>query len=168
MKLVVLGGGESGVGAAVLGLKKQYDVFVSDSGAITNKYKEVLLNIEIPFEENGHTESIILAADVVVKSPGIPGLFTTTSAAIIMDSVCPFSSNGISIFKRTSLYLSVITPLSETKTLYCFFNPKIAAPTPLSPPPRTTSFIYLNFKVTIVITANNIPTIQNLVTILLS
>ncbi|MBL4796775.1 MAG: hypothetical protein JKY50_05145, partial [Oleispira sp.] len=72
MKLVVLGSGESGVGAAVLGLKKQYDVFVSDNGTITDKYKEVLLNIEIPFEENGHTESIIMAADVVVKSPGIP------------------------------------------------------------------------------------------------
>ncbi|MFK5879661.1 MAG: UDP-N-acetylmuramoyl-L-alanine--D-glutamate ligase [Flavobacteriaceae bacterium] len=72
MKLVVLGGGESGVGAAILGLKKQYDVFVSDNGTITDKYKEVLLNIEIPFEENGHTESTVLAADVVVKSPGIP------------------------------------------------------------------------------------------------
>ena len=70
MKLVVLGSGESGIGAAVLGLKKQYDVFVSDNGAITDKYKEVLLNIEIPFEENGHTESTILAADVVVKVQG--------------------------------------------------------------------------------------------------
>ena len=72
MKLVVLGGGESGVGAAILGLKKQYKVFVSDNGTITDKYKEVLLNIEIPFEENCHTEAIILDADVVVKSPGIP------------------------------------------------------------------------------------------------
>ncbi|MDC9723136.1 MAG: UDP-N-acetylmuramoyl-L-alanine--D-glutamate ligase [Urechidicola sp.] len=71
-RLVVLGGGESGVGAAILGSKKQYNVFVSDNGAITDKYKEVLLNIEIPFEENGHTEAIILDADVVVKSPGIP------------------------------------------------------------------------------------------------
>ena len=51
MKLVVLGGGESGVGAAILGSKKQYNVFVSDNGAIADKYKEVLLNIEIPFEE---------------------------------------------------------------------------------------------------------------------
>lgn len=72
MKLVVLGGGESGVGAAILGSKKQYNVFVSDNGTIADKYKEVLLNIEIPFEENGHTEAIILDADVVVKSPGIP------------------------------------------------------------------------------------------------
>ena len=71
-RLVVLGGGESGVGAAILAKKKHYDVFVSDNGAISDKYKEVLLNIEIPFEENGHTEADILNADVVVKSPGIP------------------------------------------------------------------------------------------------
>ena len=72
MKLVVLGAGESGVGTAILGKQKGYDVFVSDNGAIAKKYKQVLLINEIPFEENGHTEAAILTADVVMKSPGIP------------------------------------------------------------------------------------------------
>ena len=72
-KLVVLGGGESGVGTAILGKQKGYEVFVSDAGEIGNKFKEVLLKNEISFEENKHTESKILVADVVMKSPGIPG-----------------------------------------------------------------------------------------------
>jgi UDP-N-acetylmuramoylalanine--D-glutamate ligase len=72
MGLVVLGGGESGVGAAILGKQKGYSVFVSDKGSIAKKYKEVLVNNEIDYEENLHTESKILKADVVVKSPGIP------------------------------------------------------------------------------------------------
>ena len=71
-KLVVLGGGESGVGAAVLGKQKGYEVFVSDAGEIAKKYKEVLLGHEISFEENKHTESKVLVADLVMKSPGIP------------------------------------------------------------------------------------------------
>ena len=72
MKLVVLGAGESGVGTAILGKQKGYNVFVSDNGTIAKKYKQVLLINEIPFEENGHTEATILSADVVMKSPGIP------------------------------------------------------------------------------------------------
>ena len=71
-RLVVLGGGESGVGTAILGKQKGYDVFVSDKGAISKKYKEVLIHNEVVFEENQHTESKILNADVVMKSPGIP------------------------------------------------------------------------------------------------
>ncbi len=71
-RLVILGGGESGVGAAILGRQKGFEVFVSDKGEISKRYKEVLLNNEIDFEENQHTESKILNADVVVKSPGIP------------------------------------------------------------------------------------------------
>ena len=70
--LVILGGGESGVGTAILGKQKGYKVFVSDRGEISKKYKEVLLNNEIDFEENQHTESKIVNADVVMKSPGIP------------------------------------------------------------------------------------------------
>ena len=70
--LVILGGGESGVGTAILGKQKGYQVFVSDKGTIAKKYKEVLLHNEIDFEENQHTESKILNADVVMKSPGIP------------------------------------------------------------------------------------------------
>jgi len=72
MRLVVLGGGESGVGTAILGKKKGYDVFVSDFGKIKDYYKEVLLINGIAWEEGKHTEELILNADVVMKSPGIP------------------------------------------------------------------------------------------------
>jgi UDP-N-acetylmuramoylalanine--D-glutamate ligase len=71
-RLVILGGGESGIGTAILGKQKGSEVFVSDSGEILKKYKKVLLNNEILFEEKNHTESKILNADVVMKSPGIP------------------------------------------------------------------------------------------------
>ncbi len=71
-RLVVLGAGESGVGAAVLGKKKGWDVFVSDKGKVKEKYKEVLWNHGIEWEEEKHTEEFILNADEVVKSPGIP------------------------------------------------------------------------------------------------
>jgi len=71
-RLVILGGGESGVGAAILGKQKGYEVFVSDSGSIAKKYKKVLLHHEINFEEHQHSEPIVLNADLVVKSPGIP------------------------------------------------------------------------------------------------
>jgi len=71
-RLVILGGGESGVGTALLGKAKGYDVFVSDKGKIKEKYRDVLLNNEIEFEDEQHTESKILNADIVMKSPGIP------------------------------------------------------------------------------------------------
>ena len=71
-KLIVLGGGESGVGTAILGNKKGFDVFVSDFGKIKEKYKQVLINNEIEWEEEGHSEAKILSADLVMKSPGIP------------------------------------------------------------------------------------------------
>ncbi len=71
-RLVVLGGGESGAGAAVLGKVKGMDVFLSDMGTIPAKYKELLEEYGIPYEEGGHTEALILNATVVVKSPGIP------------------------------------------------------------------------------------------------
>ncbi|WP_445711485.1 UDP-N-acetylmuramoyl-L-alanine--D-glutamate ligase [Flavobacterium sp.] len=72
MRLVVLGGGESGVGTAILGKKKGYNVFVSDFGKIKENYKEVLSINGIPWEDEKHTEALILNADVVMKSPGIP------------------------------------------------------------------------------------------------
>ena len=71
-RLVVLGGGESGVGAAILGKKLGMDVFLSDMGNIAPKYTEELTRRNIPFEQGGHTEALILNADEVVKSPGIP------------------------------------------------------------------------------------------------
>ncbi|OAB27973.1 UDP-N-acetylmuramoylalanine--D-glutamate ligase [Flavobacterium fryxellicola] len=72
MRLVILGGGESGVGTAILGKKKGYEVFVSDFGKIKGNYKEILLLNGISWEEEKHTEELILNAAVVMKSPGIP------------------------------------------------------------------------------------------------
>ncbi|MCF8320752.1 MAG: UDP-N-acetylmuramoyl-L-alanine--D-glutamate ligase [Flavobacterium sp.] len=72
MRLVILGGGESGVGTAILGKKEGYDVFVSDFGKIKQNYKDVLNQYEINWEEEKHTQEAILNADVVMKSPGIP------------------------------------------------------------------------------------------------
>ena len=71
-RLVILGGGESGVGTAILGKKKGFEVFVSDFGKIKEKYKKVLLHHEIEWEEGSHTASKILSAEIVMKSPGIP------------------------------------------------------------------------------------------------
>ena len=71
-KIVILGAGESGVGAAILAQKKGYAVFVSDLGKIKEKYKNVLSQKKIDFEESRHSESKILEAETVVKSPGIP------------------------------------------------------------------------------------------------
>lgn len=71
-KLVILGGGESGVGAAVLGKTKGMDVFLSDAGELKPQYRAMLEEENIPYEEGGHTEDKILAADLVIKSPGIP------------------------------------------------------------------------------------------------
>ena len=71
-RIVVLGGAESGVGAAVLAKVKGFDVFLSDNGKIKDEYKKTLEEWEIPYEEGGHTEALILNADEIVKSPGIP------------------------------------------------------------------------------------------------
>ena len=71
-RIVVLGGAESGVGAAVLAKVKGFDVFLSDMGKIADHYVDELNKWEIPFEQGQHTESLILNADEVVKSPGIP------------------------------------------------------------------------------------------------
>ncbi|WP_190811299.1 UDP-N-acetylmuramoyl-L-alanine--D-glutamate ligase [Flagellimonas sp. S3867] len=71
-RLVILGGGESGVGTAILGKKKGFEVFVSDKGEIKKEYSNVLEHFEIEWESGKHTESKILNADVVMKSPGIP------------------------------------------------------------------------------------------------
>ena len=72
-RIVVLGGAESGVGAAVLAKVKGHEVFLSDKGKIADKYIATLKEWDIPYEEGKHTEELILSADEVVKSPGIPG-----------------------------------------------------------------------------------------------
>jgi UDP-N-acetylmuramoylalanine--D-glutamate ligase len=71
-QVAILGAGESGVGAAILAQKQGYDVFVSDFGSIKEKYKTVLSNYKIAFEEGRHSEEKILSAILVIKSPGIP------------------------------------------------------------------------------------------------
>ena len=72
-RIVVLGGAESGVGAAVLAKVKGFDVFLSDNGKIKDEYLATLQQWDIPFEQGGHTPEKVLNADEVVKSPGIPG-----------------------------------------------------------------------------------------------
>jgi len=71
-RIVVLGGGESGAGAAVLAKKQEFDVFVSDLSTIAPQYKEILDKYQIPYEENQHSEEKILNANEIIKSPGIP------------------------------------------------------------------------------------------------
>ena len=71
-KLIILGAGESGVGAAILGKQKGYHVFVSDNGIIAQNYKDVLLKENILFEEKKHSREELLNADLAIKSPGIP------------------------------------------------------------------------------------------------
>lgn len=70
--MVILGGGESGVGSAILAKQKGYDVFLSDKGMFREKYRNVLLKEQIDFEEGKHSEEKILDANEVIKSPGIP------------------------------------------------------------------------------------------------
>ena len=71
-KLVVLGAGESGTGAAILGQAKDYEVFVSDMGQIKTAYRALLDQHHIEWEDGKHSEERILAADLVIKRPGIP------------------------------------------------------------------------------------------------
>ena len=89
-RLVVLGGAESGVGAAVLAKVKGFDVFLSDKGQIKESYAETLRKWDIPFEQGQHTEELILSADEVVKSPGIPG--TVPMVQKVKDSGIPVIS----------------------------------------------------------------------------
>lgn len=70
--MVILGGGESGVGSAILAQKEGFDVFLSDKGSLRDRHRETLQAYGIEFEENGHTDERILKADEIIKSPGIP------------------------------------------------------------------------------------------------
>ncbi|WP_394800520.1 UDP-N-acetylmuramoyl-L-alanine--D-glutamate ligase [Aestuariivivens insulae] len=81
-RLVILGGGESGVGTALLARAKGYDVFVSDRGKMKEEYKQVLIHNEIEWEDEKHSEAKILNADLVMKSPGIPNKVPIVSRLI--------------------------------------------------------------------------------------
>ncbi|TAG05293.1 MAG: UDP-N-acetylmuramoyl-L-alanine--D-glutamate ligase [Cytophagia bacterium] len=78
-KIVILGGGESGIGAALLAKAKGFEVFVSDKNPLSPKYEQVLTDENILYEEGEHTEELILAAAEIIKSPGIP-----SNAAIVL------------------------------------------------------------------------------------
>ena len=71
-RLVILGGGESGVGTAILAKQKGWSVFLSDRGALKPQYRDILSHQNIDYEEGSHDEARILAADCIMKSPGIP------------------------------------------------------------------------------------------------
>jgi len=104
-RIVVLGAGISGVGAAVLAKKKEFNVFVSDKGVITDENKAVLLNNEIEWEEGKHTLDKILNSDEVIKSPGIPDE---------IDVIQQIHKKGISV-------------ISEVEFAFRYTNAKIAA-----------------------------------------
>lgn len=123
-RLVVLGAGESGAGAAVLGKVKGFDVFVSDMSKIKDKYKELLNKNDIPWEEGLHTEELILNADEVVKSPGIPN-----NAPIIEK----LKAQGTSI-------------ISEIEFAGRYTNAKMICITGSNGKTTTTSLIYHIFK----------------------
>jgi len=98
-RIVILGAGESGTGAAVLALKKGFDVFVSDSGQIKDSYKAVLDSLGIKWEEGKHTDKLILNADEIIKSPGIrddaPLIIAVKSANIPVISEIEFAARYI-------------------------------------------------------------------------
>ena len=81
-RIVILGGGESGVGSAVLAKVKGFEVFLSDKGKITPEYEQTLREWDIPFESGCHTEELILNADEIIKSPGIPNNAPMVARAI--------------------------------------------------------------------------------------
>ena len=101
-RIVILGAGESGTGSAVLAMKKDFDVFVSDQGKIKKAYKEILEEHNIEFEEDKHTESKILEASEIIKSPGIPDdadiIKKATKANIAVISEIEFASRYTDAF----------------------------------------------------------------------
>lgn len=120
-RIVILGGGESGVGAALLAIKENYDVFVTDANKISDMYKEQLKVNNILFEDGGHTKEIILNADIIVKSPGVP------EKSVIVQSI---RQKGITI-------------LSEIEFAYQYKgNSKIIAVTGSNGKSTTTSLVY--------------------------
>lgn len=116
LKLVVLGAGESGVGAAYLAQKEGYDVFVSDFGLISAHYKALLQHWNIPFEEQQHTTELILEANEVIKSPGIPD--KSPVVALLKEKGVPIISDIEFAARYTDAKLICITG-SNGKTTAC-------------------------------------------------
>lgn len=123
-RIVVLGAGESGVGAAILAQKKGFEVFVSDMSMIKDKYKSMLVERGIEWEEGQHTESLILNADEAIKSPGIP-------------------NNAPMIVKLKDLGVPVI---SEIEFAGRYTNAQMICITGSNGKTTTTSLIYHIFK----------------------
>jgi len=119
-RLVILGGGESGTGTAVLAKKMGYDVFLSDKGLLKDKYKAELNAHGVAFEEGIHTDELILNADEVVKSPGIPN-----SAKLIV-----------------ALHEKNISVLSELEFAYRYTKAKLIAITGSNGKTTTTLLTY--------------------------
>lgn len=123
-RIVVLGAGESGAGAAVLAKVKGFDVFVSDMSKIKDKYKDLLNKYQVPWEEGQHTENLILNADEIIKSPGIP-------------------NNAPMIEKLKALGTPII---SEIEFAGRYTNAKMICITGSNGKTTTTSLIYHIFK----------------------
>lgn len=123
-RIVVLGAGESGAGAAVLAKVKGFDTFVSDMSNISEKYKNLLKKYDISWEEGKHTEELILNADEIIKSPGIPN-----EAPIIQK----LKAQGTSI-------------ISEIEFAGRYTNAKMICITGSNGKTTTTSLIYHIFK----------------------
>ena len=119
-KLIILGGGESGVGAAVLGKEKGWDVFLSDKSLLKQKYKDELNEINVRWEEGEHSEDEVLSADCIIKSPGIPDKVELIQKA---------KAKGIEI-------------ISEIEFAYRYTQGKIIAITGSNGKTTTTSLIY--------------------------
>ncbi len=118
--IAILGGGESGIGAALLAKEKNIEVFVSDYGVISQSYKDELEKHKISFEEKGHTLERVVSADLIVKSPGIPD-----SSEIL-----------------TKLRLRHKKIISEIELAYRYYEGKIIAITGSNGKTTTTSWIY--------------------------
>jgi UDP-N-acetylmuramoylalanine--D-glutamate ligase len=123
-RIVILGAAESGVGAAALAKVKGFEVFVSDMGKIKENYKQILQQYDVPWEEGSHTEQLILNADEIVKSPGIPD-----NAPM----VCKAKEAGIPI-------------ISEIEFAGRYTNAKMICITGSNGKTTTTSLIYHIFK----------------------
>ncbi len=106
-KLVILGGGESGTGAALLGKAKGFDVFLSDKGSLADRYRHALEEASVEYEEGMHSADLILNADLVVKSPGIPD--TAPLVAQILSRQIPVLSEIEFAFRYTGAKMIAIT-----------------------------------------------------------